>query len=567
LLKNLSERVRLCYERAVEAREQAEKLTDPEAKADFLAMERRWLLLARSYGFGESLDDFLHAPVPHGRPFESKRRNEAGIVLANTPFLLSHCSSDLRYLFVSEAYAKMIGRRPEEIVGKKIIEVMGDAGFNTILPHVRAVLSGHRVEYETDVHFKDAGPRLLHVIYTPDADELGNVNGWVASIMDITEKRQAEEQAEEHIAADLRNMMLLNQLSNRLVRESSEHAQNMKAVIDTAIAITRADKGNLQLFDAITGVLTIAAQRGFDAPFLNFFAAVRNDGSACAAAMKSGERAVVEDVRASEIFAGQPSREVMLDAGVCAVISTPLLASTGNLLGMISTHFAKPHRPDERELHLIDLLARQTADYLERKKADEIKAILVREIQHRGNNLLAVIQTIATRSLSGTQTLAEAREAFEARLQALARANHQLTKSHWSGVDLSELVRLELQPYAGRTMINGVDVMLSPQYGQNLSLVLHELATNGAKYGALSNGTGKINVSWTITRQDKQNKLKFKWQESGGPPVAVPTRQGFGTVLIKAVFPNARIGYEVEGLSCEIDVPLGQGDYQQMQGP
>ena len=86
----------------------------------------------------------------------------------------------------------MTGHRPEEVVGKKIVEVMGETGFNTILPHIKAVLSGHRVEYETEVHFKDVGPRLLHVIYVPDKDQLGQIDGWIASILDITERKQTE---------------------------------------------------------------------------------------------------------------------------------------------------------------------------------------------------------------------------------------------------------------------------------------------------------------------------------------------------------------------------------------
>src|SRR5215472_7958576 len=115
--------------------------------------------------------------------------NDAETVLANTPFLLTRCSSDLRYIFASEAYARMIGHRPDEVVGKKIVEIMGQTGFQTILPHIQAVLAGQRVEYETDVHFKDVGFRLLHVIYTPDKDRSGHILGWIASIFDITEKR------------------------------------------------------------------------------------------------------------------------------------------------------------------------------------------------------------------------------------------------------------------------------------------------------------------------------------------------------------------------------------------
>jgi PAS domain S-box-containing protein len=383
----------------------------------------------------------------------------------------------------------------------------------------------------------------------------------LATIVDISARKEAE----ARVAADLRDMTRLNQLSNRLVRENSDHNRNLNAIIDTAIAIAGAVKGNLQLFDPTTGMLTIAAQRGFEEPFLNFFATVRDDASACAAAMKSGERVIVEDIRESEIFAGQPSKEVLLDAGVRAVTSTPLLASTGSLLGMVSIHFGKSHRPDERELHLMDLLARQTADYLERKRADETEKTLVREIEHRSNNLLSVIQTIAARSLSGSYTLAQAKEAFEARLQALARANRQLTIANWSGVNLSEIVRLELQPYAGRTIVEGANITLSPQHAQNFSLALHELATNAAKYGALSNGSGKVGISWIVMSENKNNRLKFKWQERGGPPVVVPARHGFGTALLKGTFPDALIEYAVEGLSCEVDIPLGKSERDQIE--
>src|SRR5262249_32986006 len=106
-------------------------------------------------------------------------RNDAETVLANTPFLLTCCSSVRRYPFVSSAYAKMTDLRPDAVVGIKIVEVMGETGFNTVLPHIEAVLLGDRVEYETEVHFKDVGPRLLHVIYTLDKDQLGRIDGWI----------------------------------------------------------------------------------------------------------------------------------------------------------------------------------------------------------------------------------------------------------------------------------------------------------------------------------------------------------------------------------------------------
>jgi two-component sensor histidine kinase len=101
-----------------------------------------------------------------------------------------------------------------------------------------------------------------------------------------------------------------------------------------------------------------------------------------------------------------------------------------------------------------------------------------------------------------------------------------------------------------------VSVLLSPQQAQNFTLALHELATNSAKYGALSKATGKVQASWTIEPSQSGSVLKFRWQESGGPPVRPPEYQGFGTQLLKAVFSDVRLEYPVEGLRCEIEARL-----------
>ena len=155
-------------------------------------------------------------------------------------------------------------------------------------------------------------------------------------------------------------------------------------------------------------------------------------------------------------------------------------------------HFSSPGHPSEHQLRLTNILARQAADYLERKHSEQIQQTILRELQHRSNNLLAVIQSIAQRSLAGDHS----RKAFEARLQALARANRALLRSNWGGVDLNQLVRTELEAFSKRAAISGVSVLLSPQQAQNFTLALHELATNSAKYGALSKTTGKVEASW-----------------------------------------------------------------------
>ena len=354
------------------------------------------------------------------------------------------------------------------------------------------------------------------------------------------------------VQTELDDTRHLNELSSLLVGERTSFDACLSEITKTAIAISEANKGNLQLFDAASGSLTIAAQEGFQAGFLKFFERVRNEATACSVAMRTTKQIVVDDVLTSDFFVGQPSQKVLLGEGVRAVVSTPLMSSKETLLGMLSIHFTRPHQPSERKLRLINILARQAADYLERKQSEKTHQIIFRELQHRSNNLLAVIQSIAHRSLSSDHS----KQAFEARLQALARANRALLRSNWGGVELGQIVRTELDAFSRRAMVSGESVVLPPQMAQNFTLVLHELATNSAKHGALSSVTGKVNVSWTVQPSPSGFLLKFRWQESEGPPVTAPARHGFGTELIRAVFADVQLSYPIDGVRCELDVPL-----------
>jgi two-component sensor histidine kinase len=351
---------------------------------------------------------------------------------------------------------------------------------------------------------------------------------------------------------ELHDTRRINELSTLLVGEGTGFETCLDQIVDTAVAVSGAQKGNLQLFDPGSGSLTIAAQKGFQKEFLTFFATVRDSSSACSAAIHENKQIVVEDVLTSDIFVGQPAQSVLLEAGVRSVVSTPLINSKGSLLGMISTHYIRPGKPGERQLRLLNILVRQAADYLERKQSEQTHQTILRELQHRNNNLLAVIQSLAHRSLEA----GGAKEAFEARLQALARANRALLRSNWGGAYLDQLVRTELEAFSKRAAIAGPSIMLPPQTAQNFTLALHELATNSAKHGSLSTPSGKLAVSWAVRWKESGSVLDFEWQESGGPTVGPPARRGFGTTLLKSVFPNMRLEFAAAGLRCEIEVPL-----------
>jgi signal transduction histidine kinase/DNA-binding response OmpR family regulator len=225
----------------------------------------------------------------------------------------------------------------------------------------------------------------------------------------------------QRTAADLQAMTRLHEVGNQCVRAGNELERCLQEILDAAIAITGADKGNIQLVDAASDALEIAAQRGFDEPFLKFFGSVHEEfASVCGTAMQSAGCVVVEDITRSAIFTGTPALGVVLEAGVRAVQSTPLLSRTGKVLGMISTHFRLPHRPGERELRLMDLLARMAADYLERRQAEAA----LRESEQRLTEALE--RELAERSRALEAEVAE-RQKIEAalhqsqRLEAIGR--------------------------------------------------------------------------------------------------------------------------------------------------
>ncbi|HEX3251878.1 MAG TPA: ATP-binding protein [Pyrinomonadaceae bacterium] len=188
----------------------------------------------------------------------------------------------------------------------------------------------------------------------------------------------------EHSAADLKAMRRLNEIGTLCAKEGDDIDGCLRDVLHVAIEISGADKGNVQLLDHPSGVLRLAAQSGFDESFLEFFKSVRGGDTACGVALHTKQRVTVEDVTKSEIYAGRPSLDAMREADVMAVQSLPLLSSTGNVLGIISVHSTEVHRASEQELRLMDLLARQTADYLERKRVEkEREHLLDREHELR----------------------------------------------------------------------------------------------------------------------------------------------------------------------------------------
>jgi len=175
----------------------------------------------------------------------------------------------------------------------------------------------------------------------------------------------------EQLVAELDAMTRLHKLAMLSVHEAGLELF-LDEIVNVAIAVCGADFGNIQLLDPVSSDLRIVSQRGFPQWWLDFWDS-RFKGQDASAALERGERVIVEDVKRSPIFAGTTGLEMQLKAGVRALQSTPLVSRSGKPLGMFSTHYKKPHRPDERTLRLLDLLARQAADAIEHTQVSALR--------------------------------------------------------------------------------------------------------------------------------------------------------------------------------------------------
>jgi len=203
-----------------------------------------------------------------------------------------------------------------------------------------------------------------------------------------------------------------------------------------------------------------------------------------------------------------------------------------------------------------------TREITERKRAEERQRLLIRELDHRVKNALASVATVAQRTREGSGSMDEFLQVFDGRIQSMANAHALLSRNHWHGVSLADVVHSELAPYvgAGSVVVGGPEVMLTADATQPIAIVLHELVTNASKYGALTSARGRITVRWDLPHELTQAGLELEWIESGGPPCRVPSQPGYGTRAIRSLIPyelegTVDLAFAADGVRCKIELP------------
>jgi two-component system, sensor histidine kinase len=276
-------------------------------------------------------------------------------------------SGAIRY--ANRQVSALFGYPHDELIGKPVERLLPER-FRDRHPSMREA-------YTKNVRVRPMGAGLNLFGRRPDGTEfpveisLSPINDGgrtlvAAAIRDVTERKRVEAE----LSSQLEDMRRLRDMSTRLV-EATDLPKMLEEILEAAIALQRADFGNVRLRDPATGVLKIVAQRGFSRTFLEHFASVAmNEPSACGRALRAGERAIIEDVDEDPSYL--PHRAIAAREGYRAVQSTPIRGRDGTVTGMLSTHFRNPHRPSDRELQLTDIYMRLVSALISRAQAEEI---------------------------------------------------------------------------------------------------------------------------------------------------------------------------------------------------
>jgi PAS domain S-box len=417
-------------------------------------------------------------------------------------------------MIYNDAYSGFAGSRHPQLLGSKVREGWAEiADFNDNV--MRVGLSGRTLAYEnqelTLIRHGKPAPVWMNLDYSPVMDESGKPAGVIAIVVETTKQV----------------------LAQRQLRESEERFRALTSATSDIIYQFSADWKEMRALDG-RGLLSDTER-----PTINWQETYLLPEDRPAVLAK-----VEEAIRTKSVFQLE-HRVRQADGGLGWMLSraVPIMDEKGEIVEWFGA----------------------ATDTTERRQYEEHLRLVVHELNHRVKNNLAMTQAIAAQTFRGDIDLKEAQNRFASRMVALGQANDLLTGERWVGASLGGAIEQAIKPHApddGRCTVEGdEDVKLSPKTALALTLAMHELATNALKYGAWSNGEGRVDVRWS-TGNDAEGKrrLRIEWRESGGPDVRPPARRGFGSVLIERGLAREMGGtvtmeYLPTGLVCTVEAP------------
>ena len=564
MLQKLSEQVRACHEYAADAKQQAEAVADPALKTSFLDLEKRWVALARSYALDESLGHFSaemsarrwkadeRARVD-ARPDHSLRLQEISTMLiqeGNLAALYDHVldaaialmSADMgsmQTFHIEQGELRLLawrGFHPELAAFWDRVHLGSTCACGVALSVGRRIIvpDTEACDFMAGTGDLEAARRsnIRAVQSTPLVSRSGRLLGMIS-----THWREPHQPTERV----LRSLdVLARQAADLIERTEAEQRFRWLASIvessDDAIIGQNIDGIMTSWNNGAERLFGYTADEVVDKPVTILFPPDRHNE----------ERTILERIKRGERIDHYETvrhRKDGTSVNVSLTVS-PVKNAEGKIIGA----------------------SRIARDITERKRAEAREKMLMAELDHRVKNVLARVAMVTLSSRNGSNSIDDFAQSLNGRIHSMAAAHSLLSQKGWDGVGLEALVRTQLAPYAAgaNIAVRGTDVMLPAVAIQAMGMVLHELVTNAAKYGALSVPTGRVAVNWDRKPNGHAAaNLVFGWREFGGPPTA-KVGSGYGTRLIRELVPHelgstVELSFATEGVSCRIEVPLEQG--------
>lgn len=446
---------------------------------------------------------------------------------------------DWRYEEVNAAWYELLGMAPGSVVGRTIREVLPEVEDAWIQEFANVVDTGEAIRFTRSVASLD---RWYDGVAQPVGGERFTV-----IFMDATDR----------IKRDRRQATLLT-LGDELRGRSDLDAIVAAAArcMADGLEVDRVGSGVVNLRDDTVevpydwcepGMSSVAGRHAF-ASFGSYIDDLRSD-----------KTVAIDDIRTDPRTQAQAAD---FDAIQTRSLLNLPISYDGRLLGIVFAHSRSLHEWTDGELQFVTQVGDRVRVALARQQAEDAQRVLVQEMAHRMKNSLAMVQAIVAQTLRQASTMEEGRDAIAQRLGALGRAQDILTRTNFAEAYVREVVEAATAPHQTqdlRIAADGPTMALTSQQALGLSLAIHELATNAAKYGALSNATGRVAMSWDLT----DGFFAFRWIETGGPSVVAPSRRGFGSRLIERIVGSyfdgeGRINFDPSGVRFTLTGAFGR---------
>ncbi|WP_148640256.1 PAS domain-containing sensor histidine kinase [Aureimonas sp. AU20] len=418
---------------------------------------------------------------------------------------------DWRYEAVNNAWHDMLGMPRGTAVGRTVRDLLPDIEDEWINEFARVVETSEPARFTRRVGTLDRW-------YDGVAQSIGD-DRFTVIFVDVTDriKRERRQATLLTLADELRGRSDLQTIVTAAARCLADGLEVDR--VGSGTVNLRQDTIDVQSDWCEQGVPSVVGRHAFSS-YGSYLADLRR-----------GDIVAVDDIYEDARTSG---RQREFDAIQTRSFLDLPISFDGRLYAVVFAHSRTLHPWTDGERQFVEQVSDRVRVALARQRMEDAQRVLTQEMSHRMKNTLAMVQAIATQTLRQAHTMDEAREAISSRLSALARAQDILTRTNFTEADVREVVEAAIAPHrlAGeRVAMSGPRADLSAQQALGLSLAIHELATNAAKYGALSNETGRVDMTWGMA----DGAFKFHWIETGGPLVIVPKRRGFGSKLIERI--------------------------------